>query len=572
MNIQEIRSQYPQYNDMSDDDLGRALHKKHYSDMPYEAFASKVGLRPEKSLKIGAEGLPEAISEVSKGFSVPSKFAIGAAGTINDMAMRLKQLTKGAYNAVRSPTLSELVTGKAPALSQEEEQGIKEYRALREASSAALAGDIGMGLAATAIPGLGLQAGATKLASGVLPQFLAPTVGAAATGAAVSSATQPVLQGESTLENAAYGALGGAVGDVAARGLSRVVQPIRQSENVRKLVSEGIAPTPGQAAGAKSFIGRFEQRLESLPLVGDIITKGRTRAIDELNRAGVNRAIPPGAEPIKSIGRKAIEEADALFDQAYRSVLSGGEVKIATGLDDALARVKANKDVFLTETEEGALGKLVDNLKRRVPENGVVSAEMAKGMDSFLGKVARERAAEGGFAGGVRELKRELRVSIADSLGGARAQILKEIDTKYANFMRLLRASGATGSKEGIFSPEALQSAVRASDKTKRSFAKGEALMQDLSEAGVEVLGRSVADSGTAGRALVGAGLLASGGVANEYYGGPGYLTALAVAPLLYNRLGSRYMIGDYPGQGRLSEIARGLAPYASQIGREVAN
>lgn len=501
-----------------------------------------------KPLKIGAEGLPEAISETAKGFGAPAKFAIGAAGAINDMAMRLKQLF-------------------GRDLTPQEIQGVREYRALNEASPAAVAGDIGMNILSTAAPATALQAGATNLAARAAPAFLAPTIGAAGTGAAVSAATEPVLPGESTAEKAAWGALGGAVGDVAARGVSRVVQPIRQSDGVQKLLSEGVVPTPGQAAGAKSFIGRFEQRLESLPILGDIITKGRTRAIEELNRAAVNRSIPEGHQ-IRVIGRKAIEEADQIFDDAYRGVLGGAQVKIGNGLDDALARVKANKDVFLTEAEENSLGKLVENLKRRVPEGGVVSGEMAKGMDSFLGKVARERATEGGFANAVRELKRELRVSVADGLGGERAAVLKEIDTKYANFMRLLRASGATGSRDGIFSPEALQSSVRALDPTKRQFSKGGALMQDLSEPGVEVLGRSVADSGTAGRALVGVGLLGAGGAANEYYGGPGYLTALAAAPLLYSRFGSRYMVGDYPGQSTLADIARRVAPYASQVGR----
>lgn len=511
-----------------------------------KVLASEIRRLRTSPAKIGVEGLPEAIKEVSGEFGVPAKFAMGAAGSINRMAMRLKQLT-------------------GRELTPEEVQGIKEYQALEKASGAATAGGIAQNVLSTAIPGGALFGGLAKTASKFAPAFLAPTVGGAAGGAGIAAATEPVLEGETTLEKAGMGALGGALGDVAARGVGRVIQPIRQSEAVKKLLGEGIVPTPGQAAGAKSFLGRFEQRLESLPLLGDIITKGRIRAVEEMNRAAINRSLPEG-QKIAAIGRKAIEQADEIFDNSYRAVLSGGQIKLGGGLDDALARVKENKDVFLTESEEAALGKLVDNLKRRVPDNGTVSAELAKGMDSFLGKVARERAADGGFAGGVRELKRELRVSIADGLGGQRALILKDIDTKYANFIRLLRASGATGSKEGIFSPEALQSAVRAKGG-ERSFAKGEALMQDLSEPAAEVLGKSVADSGTAGRALVGAGLLAAGS-ANEYYGGPGYLTALAASPLLYSRYGSKYLIGGYPGQQSLAELARRVAPYSSQAGR----
>lgn len=45
MNLGDFRSQYPQYNDLSDEDLARGLHQKFYSDMPFDDFASKIGLK-----------------------------------------------------------------------------------------------------------------------------------------------------------------------------------------------------------------------------------------------------------------------------------------------------------------------------------------------------------------------------------------------------------------------------------------------------------------------------------------------------------------------------------------------
>lgn len=44
--IAEIRSKYPQYQDMSDQQLGDALYAKYYSDMPRADFDAKVGLAP----------------------------------------------------------------------------------------------------------------------------------------------------------------------------------------------------------------------------------------------------------------------------------------------------------------------------------------------------------------------------------------------------------------------------------------------------------------------------------------------------------------------------------------------
>lgn len=45
--IAEIRTKYPQYHDMSDQDLAKALHSKFYSDMPMEQFSAKIGLTPQ---------------------------------------------------------------------------------------------------------------------------------------------------------------------------------------------------------------------------------------------------------------------------------------------------------------------------------------------------------------------------------------------------------------------------------------------------------------------------------------------------------------------------------------------
>jgi len=45
--IAEIRQKYPQYEDMSDQQLADALHAKFYSDMPKAEFEQKIGLKPQ---------------------------------------------------------------------------------------------------------------------------------------------------------------------------------------------------------------------------------------------------------------------------------------------------------------------------------------------------------------------------------------------------------------------------------------------------------------------------------------------------------------------------------------------
>jgi len=60
MNIQEIRSKFPQYNDMSDDQLLQAMYRKSYGDMPYPAFLSKA-LGENVDTDTGAPALVRAL-------------------------------------------------------------------------------------------------------------------------------------------------------------------------------------------------------------------------------------------------------------------------------------------------------------------------------------------------------------------------------------------------------------------------------------------------------------------------------------------------------------------------------
>jgi len=53
MNITQFRQQNPEYNDMSDLALARALHGKNYSDMPFATFAEKFGVE-----SVGSEATP----------------------------------------------------------------------------------------------------------------------------------------------------------------------------------------------------------------------------------------------------------------------------------------------------------------------------------------------------------------------------------------------------------------------------------------------------------------------------------------------------------------------------------
>lgn len=50
ISIKQVREKYPQYNDISDLELGQKLHAKFYSDIPFNEFSAKIGLSQKTSL------------------------------------------------------------------------------------------------------------------------------------------------------------------------------------------------------------------------------------------------------------------------------------------------------------------------------------------------------------------------------------------------------------------------------------------------------------------------------------------------------------------------------------------
>ena len=81
----------------------------------------------------------------------------------------------------------------------------------------------------------------------------------------------------------------------------------------------------------------------------------------------------------------------------------------------------------------------------------------------------------------------------------ARAPELRAANEAFANALRVEGGAGKIGSDQGVFTPDHLLSSVRQLDPSLRkgTFARGDALMQDLGDAGKAVLGNKVPDSGT---------------------------------------------------------------------------
>jgi hypothetical protein len=120
------------------------------------------------------------------------------------------------------------------------------------------------------------------------------------------------------------------------------------------------------------------------------------------------------------------------------------------------------------------------------------------------------------------------------------------------------RAGGYLGSKEGVFSPAALNNSAKAMDSTlrKRGFARGKALMQDYATRGENVLGNTIPDSGTPIRSAVLAAL--AGGLShNPLLAAP--MIAGAAGGLLYSKPVQSLATGLLASRPVGAEVAAGL-------------
>jgi hypothetical protein len=401
---------------------------------------------------------------------------------------------------------------------------------------------------------------------------------AVAQGAAVS-AFQPVTDGgenfaqEKTKQVATGAATGGTLNRVGG-AISRVISP-NVSDDVKKLIDSGVTPTPGQLLGGAW--ARTEEKLTSLPLVGDAIKWGQRRAINEFNTAAYNRALNPiGKEAGPEIERSGIEGIKTALGDAYDQLLPKlqfkpdqqfvGELTNLQQMAQQLPAAQANR--FEAILQNKVLGKMTPQ--------GNMGGEALKNIESELSRLSKvykgDPSADQKLLG---DALNEVLASIRGNLSRSNPQYASElasINLGYANYARIRDAASRVGAESGVFTPAQLQSAVRAADKSagKGQFATGNALLQDLSEAGKNVLGSKYPDSGTVGRAAITFGATGAAGVTNPL------IALLYASPsLLYTPAGQRAtaaLLARRPeGANALAELVSQATPAIGAGGAAVA-
>lgn len=406
---------------------------------------------------------------------------------------------------------------------------------------------------------------------------LAGRVGIGALGGAASSILNPVANGDfanEKLKQLAIGTVGGAAVPAITGAVGRVISPAAsRNPELQALRAEGVQPTIGQTLGGAW--NKAEEKLMSLPIMGDMIAKARGNALEDFNNAAINRATAPIGARVQGSGQQAVAEAGDALSTAYNNARN----KLGNFSIDQQGAQEINNVLNMAKTlpkqEQTAFNAVVNKIKGDISPNGTVTSDVFKRIDSTLGKeAAKFSGAQDAYQQQLGTAFQELQRVVAENAKRANpeaAALFKAADKGWANLVRVEGASKAGMNNGGVFTPAQLQMAVRQADQSvrDRATARGTALMQDLSGAGQSVLGNRVPNSATADRLMLGAGGLGAGFI------NPAIPLGLLGGAAIYTKplqglLGSA--IAARPGSAEairqsLLQASPGLIPAGAQVG-----
>lgn len=387
-----------------------------------------------------------------------------------------------------------------------------------------IAGSVLPVIAAQFIPGLGQSATAgriVQLASGI-SKIKSPVA-----KAALISGGQGALYGAGTgeggiAERAKSAAIAGSLSAVGGAGMQKVAPHI--TAKAKELLKRGVPLTPGQAVRGSGVIGTTLATLEekaasTLPFVGDAIKGAFDRTRSAFNRASFDEALAPIAirAPKAGEGRALIAFGEKQINKAYDDVLRNMKITEQMPLFDGVFKVveRANKDIrddILDRAEKLIFDRFDD-------AGGVLAGRALKEVQSRLRKdLTRLRRA--GFSDETQARKAD---AIEDILAVFSHQLAKQnpklakrlndVDKAYGNF-EIVRNASIRRKLDETFTPGDLLAETARADPTKRKsqFSRGAARMQQGAQTAQDVIGRTIPDSGTAGR-MEATKLLTGGGM-----------------------------------------------------------
>jgi hypothetical protein len=478
-----------------------------------------------------------------------------------------------------------------PWLVNDAQTGVRNMNAQNQPYAAAnpitnAVGNIGGNIAATAPLSALAPASATATALG--------RVGTGAALGAASGAMTPSDQSnqesywDQKLGQTGTGAAFGAGGAVLANALGRAISGY-QGNAQRTLANAGVQMTPGQIIGGGA--ARTEEKLTSVPIVGDMIKNAQQRSVQSFNRATYNEALAPiGAQvaPDIPVGSDAIAAVRNEIGHVYDSITPRASFVADQNFAGDLAGIRAN----LSQTAPGTLPQFDNIVQHQItdklsPQQALTGTQWANTRSEING-IARNQVLGNAtpdnrsLADALGQLNDAVNAGVARSSPPDILPTLQNANAAWARYKQIETAAGMAGASNNgnVFTAAQFANAVRRGS-TSAQKATNSGLNGQLGASAQEVLGSKYPDSGTPGRAaLMGIlGALGGGGAAAAGFGAPTLAAGAAagMAALPYTGLGQRATqallmsrpagaeaVGNFVGQR--------VSPFAAALGAALVN
>lgn len=598
MQFAEVRAKFPQYDDLTDDELASAIHKKFYSDVSEGEFRVAVGLSPASlSGKVGetiapSEGVSPGLGENVSPLNAQQKYdfalkrvretyypqltdeqwaqAVADPATklspyggtdLLDTTMGLGDEIAGAANALGGPGLfSGNDLGQTYNDFQDLEQAKREL-GVEKAGWLGTAGQVGGALLS------GRPDMATQRAAGLVPSILQGTREAAAQGGLYGFAST-----EGGLDDRAGGAMRGAAAAapfgaafpaVVAGGrrlLSPITAPPAKTAAANVLQREGVELTAGQATGNKGLQYREAE------LGGAAAEDFMERQADQFTGAVLRRAGINANRATTHVVDQAFTDIGQQFDDLAARNVFQTDPQFLQDLQQAFRRFD---NVTNANTRAPFVERFMQDMANRMRTGyAALPGDWFKATRSELARISRSTTTPE-----LKEALRDIMEAMDDAMERGLAHVnpadlgaWREARRLYRNMIVIEDAITRAGEKaaDGIITPANIRAA--AMRQNKRAFARGRNEFTDLANAGVSTM-TPLPQSGTPGRigakmfipagGLAGATLGSSFGPLGTIGGGVlGSIAPWAIGRAMLSGPGRRYLgnqLAAGPGGGLAS-------------------
>lgn len=457
MNIAEVRKKYPQYSDLSDEQLAKALHGKFYADMPYVDFAAKVGIAqdPKANLsgKLAGTDIPISPS-LEAGIIAAGKGATRFMQGTQDLMYGMSDIARRPQRSVFAQQQAAPSDDKRAALAEQVKQENKLHAPLEE------------------------QFPASSFAGSLVPYFAIP-------GGPLMMAAVAGLEYGTPAErakNMALTFLGAKTGDALGRVIGG---PRSAGKGANKW---DIPLSTGQQTGNKQA-QIIESVLENVP-GGGAVRKARDRTTEAFWRS-VSREF---GEDTSKLTPELLGRARTKIGEEIGRIASRNNIAVDADLFKGLQAAAARAQSELTEDEAKIVVGQIQRIWRQMdPTTGAIPGTLYKATQSKLGELAKNRG--GTVASVLGDVRTSLREAMTRSVSPEDSAHWLKANEHYFN---LIQVAEATKRTPGMLSPAGLLTQVNQAQKSAK-FGGGNDLAE-LAQFAQKHIGEKIPNSGTAQR------------------------------------------------------------------------